>query len=216
MSGLKRFWHRHHRRIVRYAGVKLMILSSLWLFGFIGTHQTEPIDSFVACAEEGNPISDSNPARCHDRDLSYLGPVATPAAVIPSPHAAQPFDVLVSGDSGGDYPRREEVIRTQAAWRDYWNLVHADLPHMPPLIPVDFTARSVVAVSSGPKPSSGYGLKITALTAAPESATINIRLSEPTKACLVEAKSSNRYLIISTPKLPAAVEFIRATQPRQC
>jgi hypothetical protein len=177
--------------------------------------ETNPIDSYAACMADGNPVTETYPPVCHDGARAFRGP-GTVQPPVQSPLASQDFTLLVEGDSRGAYPRREEVITTQAGWQRYWREVHASLASQPPLLPVDFAASVVVAISEGKQMTSGYNLTITGITTSQTGSTVAYTESIPTIGCTVAQTASNRYLIIRTPKLPEPVIFRKTAVKRQC
>src|SRR4051794_13369866 len=120
MAGIAQFWHRYRRRLVVVIGISLMIILGIWLWK---AKFTEPLDSYAACAKAGYPILDSEPPACLAHGHTFVGPRSAPT---PTPEAgvAQDFQLLVQGDSGGPYLRRQEVITTPGDWRRYWTAVH--------------------------------------------------------------------------------------------
>lgn len=189
-----------------------LIVALIWLFQATLTH---PIDSFHACAEAGNPVTDGNPPVCRDGKHTIRGPVASAA---PSSEAwmSVPFDILVDGNSGGTYPRQQEVITTQADWQHYWQTVHAALPALPPLIPVDFSATSVVALSEGVETTTGYSYKVTGIETGSTGTRVDVTESIPSISCPVQQTPQNRYFIVRTGHLAPPVSFTTTTQHRHC
>lgn len=177
---------------------------------------TAPIDSYDACVEAGNPILETNPPICRDGAHNFTGtpyPQASPAA----PLTSVPFDILVDGDTHADTPAHsQQFISTQAHWERFWREVHTSLAATPPLIPVDFTTASVVAVSLGSRPTGGYGLKITNISTSSAGSVVSLTESTPIAACMVTQAATNRYLIVRTAKLAEPVSFRITTEDRRC
>jgi hypothetical protein len=180
----------------------------------IRSTETNPIDSYAACIADGNPVTETYPPVCHDGKHAFRGP-GTPRPLQP-PLVGQEFTLLVEGDSQGAYPNRQEVITTQAGWQSYWREVHASLASQPPLLPVDFATDNVVALSEGKQMTSGYNLAITGITTSTAGSTVAYTESIPTIGCPVTQAVSNRYLIVSTAKLPAPVIFQKTSVKRRC
>jgi hypothetical protein len=212
MRGLPQLWTRHHRRIVILIGIILMATLAAWL---VRSRLTEPIDSYAACTQAGYPILDSEPPVCVAKGHSFLGPRSYPT-LTPEPVISQDFQLLVEGDSRGGYPKRQEVIATQAEWARYWNAVHAAIKPVPPILPVDFGASQVVALSEGRQPTGGYNLKITGITSTSAGTTIDVTEQTPDGGCVVAQGSSNRYYIVRTPKLPPPVSFRTTVEKHAC
>jgi hypothetical protein len=101
-------------------------------------------------------ISESDPASLPAGGHTFVGPRSTPDIADPgvltgSAGAIQPFEILVDGDSHGNYPNRQEVITSDIGWQAYWNQIHANIHPVPPLLPVDFNKNQVIALSEGTK-----------------------------------------------------------------
>jgi hypothetical protein len=172
-------------------------------------------DSYAGCRNAGYPFTDTDPPSCDDGTHTFVGayaqPTPTPAAV-----TSIPFDILVDGDSGGNYPAGQLFINSQNAWQAYWSTVHAGLHTLPPIIPVDFTQSDVAAFSSGPEPTSGYALSVTSVNGSVTGTVVYATLSVPSVTCKVTFAQSNRYYIVRTPILTPPVTFQVTTTHKIC
>jgi hypothetical protein len=127
-----------------------------------------------------------------------------------------PFELLVEGDSGGQYPKRQEVITSQSDWVRYWDQVHAGLRSIPPILPVDFTSSNVLALSEGPQSTSGYNLEIHSVETSAAGTVVDVAETTPGPTCRVTDSFTNRYFIARTGKLPEPVSFRITTQQHTC
>jgi hypothetical protein len=178
--------------------------------------RTTAIDSFAACRDAGYVVSDTNPPACSDGHHTFLGPRAT-AAASTGPVESVGFQLLVDGDSGGRYPRGQQVINTAADWAEYWRTVHAGLAQEPPLLPVDFAHSTVVALSEGQQPTGGYSFKVTGITTRATGTAVAVTETVPGPGCMVPQAVSNRYFIVhSDSKLTEPVSFRLSTVKRAC
>ncbi len=177
--------------------------------------ETAPIDSYARCAAAGNPITQTDPPVCVIGAEHFVGPASSPTATAP-PTNAQPFDLLVAGDSRGAYPRRQEAITSQGAWEQYWRTVHASISPLPPLLPVDFTTSEVLAVSQGRQPNGGYDVKITNIMTSATGTVVDVVETSPAATCHAPAVPTDPYMIVRTIKLPEPVIFRLTTQKRSC
>jgi hypothetical protein len=195
-------------------GLWLIILAG-WAFA---AYSTELVDSYAKCAEEGYPISDTNPVTCSAGGHTFLGQrsASAPASTEPAVGESVPFDILVNGDSHSNYPNRQEVLITQAAWGQYWRSIHAGQKTLPPLIPVDFTQSNVVALSEGRRGTGGYNLKVTSIVKTEQGTVVNVTESVPTITCRVAQSVTNRYFIVRTPVLQAPVSFRITVDRHHC
>jgi len=188
----------------------------LWLAGWLlRGHPTTLIDSYDRCADAGYPVTDTNPPACTAGATTFLGARATPSPS-PPPAVSQAFNILVQGDSGGRYPKGQQIITTPAAWSAYWRDVHSHLSPVPPLPAIDFAAYDVIVLSEGPQATGGYSLKVTGITTSAAGSVINITDSIPTITCRVVLAASNRYFIARTAKLTPPVSFRITTTHRRC
>jgi hypothetical protein len=179
---------RPDRRSLLVVGVVAWLFAlGLWV---LYATPTELVDSYTKCADEGYPVSDTDPPTCSAGGRTFLGPhsTATPAVSAGDFGVAQPFEILVEGDSGGTYPNRQEVITSQAGWEAYWRSVHAGRSPLPPLLPVDFSKNHVVALSEGQKPTGGYNLKVTSVTSELKGTVVDVTESIPTITCISSSK----------------------------
>jgi hypothetical protein len=206
---------KHRRGFIILAGCVLGALLTVWALRGVST---EPIDSYATCAADGNPISDTNPRTCRARQSVFLGPpeVLADASAPGSSLSTVEFELLVQGDPGGNYPRRQDVISTADDWHILWKAVHSGLSTQPPIIPVDFSTSDVVALTEGPQQTTGYNLKITAITASEAGTVVDVTESIPTVTCQVMYLPTNRYFLARTPKLRPPVSFRTTSRPRRC
>jgi hypothetical protein len=200
----------------RYLQVILLCLLAIVIGTVKAAGNTAPIDSYAACIEAGYPVLGTEPPICRAGNQNFTGTPSPPPPTA-EPSDSVPFDVLVDGDTHDATPAHsQKLINTQSDWRAYWRSAHAGLPSIPPLIPVDFAKSSVVAVSLGAQPTSGYGLKITSINASETGSVINVTETTPTVTCAVAQMKTNRYLIVSSSKIAEPVTFRITSDKRSC
>jgi len=176
---------------------------------------TEPVDSYAQCIAAGYPTTSTGPPVCRARGRTFRGPSPSPAPT-PPPATSQPFELLVHGDSHGNYPDRQEVIRTLADWQRYWRQVHTGLTSPPPLPPVDFNSSAVIAFSYGQKPTGGYDIKLADVMTGPAGTAIDVVQTVPGEGCVVAAAVTNPYFIARVATLPEPVAFRLTVQKHHC
>lgn len=204
-------WLHRYRLIGAGAMLVVVVLGGLW----VKAGWTHPIDSYQACVEEGLPVLETDPPICRDGKNSFTGtplPKASPGPIVSSVN----FDTLVDGDTHSDYPHKQLYLANDKDWQSYWRSVHAALPSVPPILPVDFKTSGVVAVTMGQKTTGGYGLKITNITTSSVGSTVDVSESTPAVGCMVTQSITNRYLIVRTDKLTEPVTFRISPSTRQC
>ncbi len=183
---------------------------------FVSASSTAPIASYADCLEAGNPVFDVDPPICRDGTNNLIG-TPKPAASPAPPIISVPFEILVDGDTRAKVPGHgQQLINTAADWKRYWQAVHAGLPTLPPIIPIDFTTASVIGLNLGPELTTGYGLHITNITASATGTQVNVTESTPTITCSITQATSNPYLIVQTSKLTGLVIFHVTLEKHHC
>lgn len=205
---------RRQQILAGSAVLGLVVVTTLASWAFHG-RMAPAITSFARCAQAGYIVSGTNPPTCNDGHQAFLG-ATVPTPSEQPPGQTLPFELMVEGDSGGNYPKRQEVITTESDWQRYWSQVHAGLAQIPPLLSVDFRASNVVALSSGRELTNGYGLKVTGVTASAAGTIVDATLTVPTITCAVANTATNRYFIAKTPKLTSPVSFRISTEYHHC
>jgi hypothetical protein len=188
------------------------LLAAAWLLRAFSTH---PVDSFQACADAGYPVRESDPPTCSDGTHTFIGPRATPAGS-PEPVTAIDYQLLVDGDSLGDYERIQEHFSNQADWQAYWRRIHAAAGTLPPIIDVDFKTSDVVALSLGRKPTGGYNVRVSGIASSAAGTSVSITETSPGAKCIVTDALTNPYYIVRTPKLTEPVSFKITTEKHEC
>ena len=172
------------------------------------------ITSFAECADAGYPITETDPQSCSYEHQTYLGPRSIPAPL--NVVTSAPFDLLVEGDSRGQYPQRQQIFTTASGWTEYWRSVHAGLSTIPPILPVDFNHFNVIALNEGTKPTDGYGLKVTSITVTGQGTVVYVSETIPGGRCKVAATPTSPYFIAETPVLTPPVSFRVSSNDHQC
>jgi hypothetical protein len=126
------------------------------------------------------------------------------------------FQILVDGDSGGNFPRSTELINDQSSWVEYWGWIHNNKAEVPPLLDVDFAHSSVIAISEGKQQTTGYVFKVTGVSTGKSGSVVDIRESIPTVTCKVATTPTNRYFIIRTDKVKEPISYRYSTERRKC
>lgn len=181
---------------------------------FVGI--TTPVDSYAACLEAGYPVVSNDPPVCRAENHNFTGTPDPEPSLAPTVTTI-PYETLVNGDTHNPVPaHHQQFISTQSEWQAYWRSVHGGLSTLPPIIPVDFSKYSVVAASLGAQPTTGFGIKITSVSAGADGNTVSVTESTPTITCQVAQTPTNRYLIVRTEKIAGTVTFRVTTEKRHC
>jgi|GEM_PF-1083193 len=205
-----------HRRLIWFLAVLIVLGAVFALWESYRPHIL--VHDFDSCVIAGNDTINTDPQTCSDGRRTYvIAPAAPPTTVATGPTGVQqPFQLLVTGDSRGDYPRREQVITTQAEWIAFWNQVHAKLVPKPELLPVDFTKQEVIAITEGVEPTSGYSLEFMGVLAGAASATVSYREITPSANCQLTKSPTSPYVIVATDKTVGPVTFTPTLKQRKC
>ena len=211
------------RQSVKAVAAVLLVGATVGIFLPRAGSQPAPIASYQACATAGYPIAQTDPPVCRVGSERFVGPAApaASAAVLgessqSAPRIGVTYDVLVEGDSGGTYPAGPVAIQTPAQWQHYWATVHAALPALPPILPVDFTSSSVIAFNAGRQPTSGYGFRVTGIMTGASGSTVRAIESRPSAGCPTAAKPTNSYRIVRSDRLTEPVKFEISVEERRC
>lgn len=205
-----------HRRLI-WALAALLILGvglALW-------NAYRPrvlVHDFDSCIAAGYDASNTDPQTCTDGHHTYvIAASSAPVTASTGPSGVQQsFQLLVTGDSRGDYPRRAQVITTQVAWVAFWNQVHAKLVPKPVLLPVDFSKQEVIAITEGVEPTSGYSLEFLGVLAGAASAVVTYEEIVPSAKCKLTPTPTSLYLLVATDKTVGPVTFTPTVNPRKC
>lgn len=113
------------------------------------------------------------------------------------------FSPIDRGDSTGCRRTGGQVIDDFVEWAALWDEHTAILSRRPPIPDVDFEKETVIAYFVGEKPSSGYGVEITAieLQGDPKNQELVVTIKEYTPARLSSDVITQPYHIVRVPKV---------------
>lgn len=113
------------------------------------------------------------------------------------------FSTIDRGDSTGCRRIGEQVIDNFVEWAALWDEHTAILSRRPPIPDVDFEKETVIAYFVREKPSSGYGVEITAieLQGDPKNQELVVTIKEYTPARLSSDVITQPYHIVRVPKV---------------
>ena len=206
---------RHHRLIWILAVLCIVgIFFALW-------EAYRPhvlVHDFDSCVVAGYDTSNTDPQICSDGRHTYAIALSSPPTTVATGPTGvqQPFDILVSGDSRSDYPRRMQVITSQADWSAFWNQVHAKLVPIPQLLAVDFSKQEVIAITAGVQPTSGYSVDLTGVLAGSSGASVAYQEITPAANCQLPKVPSSPYVLVATDKTIGPVTFTPTIKQRKC
>ncbi|MGE5835436.1 MAG: protease complex subunit PrcB family protein [Acidobacteriota bacterium] len=114
------------------------------------------------------------------------------------------FTTVAQGTRSEISESRLVIARTAAEWQKLWK-EHDSRP-----VPeVDFSRSIVVGVFLGTRPTAGYGVTITAVTAKDGSAIVDYAEQKPSPGRMTAQVLTSPFHLVSVPKEIEKVEFRR-------
>ncbi len=174
------------------------------------------VHTFAECEMYGYPLSGKNNTICTANHMTYVKPDDMAYAAEGTNLQGLGSELLVIGDSRGTYPAKQDVVTNQGEWEGYWKRIHFSIHPIPPLIPIDFSKREIVAVNEGPKDTDGYRLSISSIQT--DGSKIIVTAEEVVLAndCHPSNTPSNMYNILSIDKTLLPVIFKSSSRIRTC
>jgi len=86
------------------------------------------------------------------------------------------------------------LIKDAASWASAWDQIAGNVSPLPPLPAVDFSTEMVIVLAMGSKPSSGYGIAISAV-ARDQTGALFVTVTETSPA----AKDCGQLTVITSP-----------------
>jgi hypothetical protein len=114
------------------------------------------------------------------------------------------------------------VIRDREAWLDLWKRVHSPDPThgpyatMPPFPEIDFSSEMLIAVTSGARPTGGYGIIVDAISQQQDQVEIVVRDVSPGKECIVTQSATQPVDIVRLPKTERSIVFREVGVVHEC
>jgi PrcB C-terminal len=118
--------------------------------------------------------------------------------------AAITFTTVAQGTRSDISESRFVVVRTAAEWQKLWK-EHDSRPAPD----VDFSRSIVVGVFLGTRPTAGYGVTITAVTARPGGAAVDYTEQRPAPGRMTAQVLTSPFHLVTVPKETEKVEFRR-------
>lgn len=128
-------------------------------------------------------------------------------ALSSAPADALPFEPLLKGYQSGIRTPGAQLITDEAHWAAFWNL-HSHWRIPAPAAPqIDFSSRSVLAISLGDKPSAGWSLELRWLVLRNGRLVVHVAQHAPPKDHLVPQVVTQPYAIVTLARSGAQIEF---------
>ncbi len=91
------------------------------------------------------------------------------------------------------------LLRSTAAWSNFWSRLKAGFVQQPPLPLINFDENMVIAVVDSFRPTGGYGITITDVQRSPTGVVVRGVHSSPGHGCLVTQAFEQPYHIVTLP-----------------
>jgi hypothetical protein len=124
-----------------------------------------------------------------------------------APADALPFEPLLKGYQSGLRTPGAQLITDDAHWTAFWKQ-HSHWRIPAPAAPqIDFSTRSVLAISLGDKPSAGWSLELRWLVLRNGRLVVHVAQHPPPKDHLVPQVVTQPYAIVTLARTEAQIEF---------
>jgi hypothetical protein len=125
---------------------------------------------------------------------TVLAQAAAPAPV--------PFTSVAQGTRSGIQDARAVAVRSPAEWRTLWK-EHTTEP--PP--DVDFSRHIVLGVFLGTRPTAGFSVQITSVTAKGSSAVVEVVEGKPRPGVMTAQVITSPFHLVTVPRQFENIEF---------
>jgi hypothetical protein len=124
--------------------------------------------------------------------------------------------LLAKGAVSGVIEAKEEVLRDQAAWTNWWNR-HSAPRTKPPAPPaVDFAKEMVVAVTMGRQKTGGFGIEIVRADRFDRQLVVKVRRTSPPPNAMTMQMLTAPFHAVALPRSEHKVVFEQtATDPKR-
>ena len=178
----------------------------------------------AACVVSDMTVSDPGPDPTREEGTanaqdtaSTAGPADSVAASPDSEPVPQDSTVtLFESSVTGVMERRRTVIRSSEDWTAAWRELTATIVPRDPAPELDFGVTSVVLVAMGSRPTGGYGIEITSVTAGDDTLYVTVRETSPGPECIVTQATTSAALAVLVPRVRPEVSFIEETATTDC
>ena len=171
------------------------------------------IKSFAVCAAYGFPVTISEPKICSAKGVTFKDTavsVSTPALT------AINFTSLYRSDAPSAYPSANQIITSPSEWKKYWQGVHSYSATPVTLPEVDFTKKSVVAISLGSYRSTVVGIKVVSVRSSSQETLVVIEETLPAETCVALSFTSNPTVAIEFDKQVSPIRLKINTSSQDC
>ncbi|WP_242345270.1 protease complex subunit PrcB family protein [Anaeromyxobacter terrae] len=100
------------------------------------------------------------------------------------------------------------VVRDEPTWAEAWATIHGPVSELPPLPAVDFSREMVLVAAIGQRPSGGYTVTFSAVTAVGDGLRATVQESAPGPGCGTATVITSPVVAIRVPRVEGAVQFV--------
>ena len=209
------FLRRYRQPLIVVAAIVFVLGLLALIIVWLSYHARPKVTDFNSCVDAGYDASDSDPQTCSDGHHTYVSMASSAPSTVSRPaQTVQSYQVLVSGDTHGTYPAKQQTVTSQAAWASLWSQLYAKTKPFPPLLPVDFTTNQVVVLTQGVEPSSGYGIEVTGVATSTNGMSVSYNSITPQGSC--GGGPSDPIEIIVTAKAPGPIDYESTPKSHKC
>lgn len=177
--------------------------------------QSKPVAvrDYRQCRAYGYPISGTSPQVCMAAGKIYPGPFVVKKV----PETIDiPYQAIASISGSGNYPEKNDIITTQSQWEKYWDLIHIGSDTKPFLPHIDFTKKTLVAITEGPHNSRAVGIQILSVKSSASETIVSASVSKPGETCKAESVKYDPTMIIAFDIPTTPIRFDIKGRSQEC
>lgn len=126
------------------------------------------------------------------------------------------FQTISKGAWSGLTKAEYYVIQDGNEWAHVWSQ-HTRIMHpQDPLLEVDFSEKTIIAVFMGTRVTTGYGIEVKEIIDTGLSIVVKVEKTYPGKGCVVGDAITTPYHIVTVNKIDKYIIFDTFTRAREC
>ena len=118
-------------------------------------------------------------------------------------HSEVPMEKVAASERSGVAEARQVVVRSEAQWQQLWD----EIAPRRPKPQVDLTARMIIGVFLGERPTSGYSVQIMEVREEPDGLRVKYAERAPAPGAMVMQVLTSPFSLISVPARTGDVRF---------
>lgn len=113
-------------------------------------------------------------------------------------------------------PATVRILRNQGEFQAFWQELFAGQTPPPPIPPVAFPDKMVIAVVDTVRPTGGYTIAITAVQPTDQGVFFNVVQTSPGSSCAVTQAPTQPYHLVTTSWTPGNPAPVLITSTQDC